>query len=101
MNDADFDRYRPLLRLHVRAQQIGRRYAARFDSSDLVQETLLRAARAGEQLAEMSESGLVRWLRTVLDRVVVDFVREHAADKLTPVGRRSRTIVRRWMPTSP
>src|SRR5262249_59634021 len=37
------ERYRPLLRLQVRQFQLDPRLHRRFDSSDLVQETLLRA----------------------------------------------------------
>lgn len=54
--DADLDRYRPLLRLRVRKLQLGRLYRARFDSSDVVQESLLRDVNGLDQARGRSEA---------------------------------------------
>ena len=78
------NRYRPLLHLHVRQLQLGRLYQARFDSSDIVQESLLLAVRAWDQVAARQEAEQVRWLQTIVRNVLVDFVREHGAAKRDP-----------------
>jgi RNA polymerase sigma-70 factor (ECF subfamily) len=76
--------YRPLLSLHVRQLQLGRLYQARFDSSDIVQETLLRAVKALDQVHGQQEAERVRWLQTIVKNVLVDFVREQGAAKRNP-----------------
>ena len=78
------DRYRPLLRLHVRQLQLGRLYRARFDSSDVVQESLLRALKALDQVRGKDEPEFVRWLQTIVANVFVDLLREHGAGKRDP-----------------
>jgi RNA polymerase sigma-70 factor (ECF subfamily) len=82
-------RYRPLLHLHVRQVQLGRLYRARFDSSDVVQETFVRAVRGLDGIRGKSEAELVAWLRAITGNVLVDLVREHGAGKRDPRLERS------------
>jgi RNA polymerase sigma-70 factor, ECF subfamily len=83
-DDFPLERYRPLLSLHLRQLQLGRLYQARFDSSDIVQESLLRAVKAFEQVRGQQEAERVRWLQAIVKNVLVDFVREHGAAKRDP-----------------
>ena len=82
--DWSLDRYRPLLALHVRQLRLGRLYQARFDASDVVQESLVRAVKALHQVRGRTEAEVVRWLRAIVGNVLVDLVREHAAARRDP-----------------
>ena len=82
--DWPLDRYRPLLVLHVRQLRLGRLYQARFDTSDVVQESLVRAVKAFDQVRGRTEAELVRWLRAIVGNVLVDLVREHGAARRDP-----------------
>jgi RNA polymerase sigma-70 factor (ECF subfamily) len=82
--DRPLDRYRPLLCLHVRQLKLGRLYRARFDSSDVVQEALVRAVKGLDQVRGAAEPEFVRWLQAVVRNVLVDLVREHGAGKRDP-----------------
>lgn len=95
--DRSLDRYRPLLHLHVRQLRLGRLHRAKFDSSDIVQETFAKAVRGLDGFRGQTEAELVAWLRRILRNVLVDFVRTnpdpglevslHAADDgETPLG---------------
>jgi RNA polymerase sigma-70 factor (ECF subfamily) len=75
------ERYRPLLRLQARKLELDMRLRRRFDSSDLVQETLLKAHAALDTFAGASEAELVRWLQGILGNVLVDEVRAARAQK--------------------
>src|SRR5262245_47635968 len=79
--DWDLDRYRPLLRLQVRQMQLDPRFQRRFDSSDLVQETLLRAHGNLARFRGRTEADLVKWLQEILANVVTDEVRKARARK--------------------
>jgi RNA polymerase sigma-70 factor (ECF subfamily) len=86
----DLDRYRPLLRLHVRQLQLGRLFRARFDSSDVVHEALVRALGGLDGVRGAGEPELVGWLQTIVGNVLVDLVRKHSAGCRDP--RLERTI---------
>jgi RNA polymerase sigma-70 factor (ECF subfamily) len=75
----DLERYRPLLRLHVRQLQLGRLYHARFDSSDVVQEAMFKAVRGLDGLRATDEAAVVAWLREVVGNVFLDLVRRQDA----------------------
>jgi RNA polymerase sigma-70 factor (ECF subfamily) len=77
----DFNRYRPLLRLQARLLQLTPRFDRRFDSSDLVQETLLRAHQNREQFRGGTEGELLAWLYEILSHVATDEVRKAKAQK--------------------
>ena len=73
--------YRNYLRL-VAGLCLDRAMASKIDSSDLVQETLLRATERFEEFHGASEAELTAWLRQILARIAVD------------LGRRYRTVGR-------
>jgi RNA polymerase sigma-70 factor (ECF subfamily) len=75
------ERYRPLLRLQARKLELDMQLRRRFDSSDLVQETLLKAHAALGTFAGTSEAELVRWLQEILGNVLADEVRRARAQK--------------------
>jgi RNA polymerase sigma-70 factor (ECF subfamily) len=77
----NLDRYRSLLRLQVRQMQLDPRLQRRFDSSDLVQETLLRAHANLARFRGQTEADLVKWLQEILTNVVTDEVRKARARK--------------------
>lgn len=78
------DRYRALLHLHVRHLQLGRLHRTRFDSSDVVQEALLRATKGLDQFRGTDEAEFLGWVRAIVGPVLVDLVREHGAGKRDP-----------------
>ncbi len=75
------ERYRPLLYLQVRLLQLDPQFRRRFDSSDLVQEALLKAHQHAGQFRGTTEAERVGWLQGILRNVVTDKVREATADK--------------------
>jgi RNA polymerase sigma-70 factor (ECF subfamily) len=77
----DPERYRPLLHLQVRLLQLDPQLRRRFDSSDLVQETLLKAHQHGGRFRGTTEAELVGWLQGILRNVVTDKIREATAGK--------------------
>jgi RNA polymerase sigma-70 factor (ECF subfamily) len=68
-------RYREFVRLAVRCRSRGQ-LRARLDSSDLVQETLLQAARHIQQF-EGSEEEWQAWLSRIAEREVIRQLRHH------------------------
>jgi RNA polymerase sigma-70 factor (ECF subfamily) len=68
------DRYRALLRLQVRQMELDPRLRARFDSSDLIQETFLHAHARRDQFGGTTEPELIGWLQAILAHVVADEV---------------------------
>lgn len=75
------ERYRQLLRLQVRRLQLDPRFQRRFDSSDLVQESLLNAHAQLDRFRGHTEAELVKWLQEVLAHTVADEVRKARAQK--------------------
>jgi len=57
------------------------RLGRRFDSSDLVQETLLKAHEGLANFKGSTEAELVKWLQEILGNVVADEVRKARAQK--------------------
>lgn len=79
--DWNLDRYRSLLRLLIRQSRLGARFQRRFDSSDLVQETLLRAYSHRDQFQGKTEPELIKWLHEILAHTLIDQVRKARAKK--------------------
>ncbi|HEY7308326.1 MAG TPA: sigma-70 family RNA polymerase sigma factor [Gemmataceae bacterium] len=73
------ERYRALLRLLVRQFHLSPRFRGRFDSSDLIQETLLKAQRKLEQFRGTTEAELIAWLQQILANTLRDEVRKARA----------------------
>ncbi len=57
------------------------RLPSKLDASDLVQETLLKAHQRFDQFRGSSETELTIWLRRILSRCLVDFVRYHQSSR--------------------
>lgn len=70
--DWHLERYRPLLRVLARRIGLDPRLQARFDSSDLVQQTLLKAHEHRAQFRGSTEPELIAWLKEILTRAAVD-----------------------------
>jgi RNA polymerase sigma-70 factor (ECF subfamily) len=72
-------RHLDLLKLMARRLQLDRRFRRRFDSSDLVGETLLRAQQAIRQFRGGTEPELLAWLQQILHNVACDEIRKGKA----------------------
>jgi RNA polymerase sigma-70 factor (ECF subfamily) len=79
--ELDLERCRSLLRLQVRLMEFDPRLRRRFDSSDLIQETLLRAHANRAGFRGGTDAELVKWLQEILAHVVRDEVRKAHARK--------------------
>lgn len=78
---ANLARFRDYLRI-LAELEMGRGLAPRLDPSDIVQETLLRAHRAAEQIAGASDDSCRAWLRTILGNTLATAWRdEHRAKR--------------------
>ncbi len=84
MSNADHDktlhRFRQYLSLLARLQAAGRT-AARLDLSGIVQQTLLEAHNAIDQLATLNEERQAAWLRQTLANNLTDEIRRLSAQK--------------------
>jgi RNA polymerase sigma-70 factor (ECF subfamily) len=79
--DWNLDRYRSLLQLLIRQYHLGAHFQRRFDSSDLVQETLLRAYAHRDKFQGKTELELIKWLQEILGNTLIDEVRKARAKK--------------------
>lgn len=75
------EQYRPLLRLLVRQFRLSPRFRGRFDSSDLVQETFVKAHKKIGQFRGTTEAELVKWLQQILANTLRDEVRKARAQE--------------------
>jgi len=81
VNDWQLERYQALLRVRARQLHFDPRLKPRFDSSDLVQETLLKAHKNLGQFRGKTEAELVKWLQEILTRVLADQIRRAKTGK--------------------
>src|SRR5262249_7393093 len=79
--ESELERYRCLLRLRVRQVQLSPRLKRRFDSSDVVQEALLKAHDRRATFRGTTEAELVKWLQEILDNTLADEARKARAQK--------------------
>jgi RNA polymerase sigma-70 factor (ECF subfamily) len=75
------ERYRDLLCVLARQIQMDPRLRRRFDSSDLVQETLLKATQNLDQFRGGTEAELVKWLQEIMQNALADAIRKARAQK--------------------
>lgn len=86
------EEHRPYLK-RIAEKEVPVYLLARFDSSDVVQETLLKAFHQFDQFTGRSDAEFVGWMRGILLNQIVDTIRHH--------GRRMRDMNRdRGMPSS-
>jgi RNA polymerase sigma-70 factor (ECF subfamily) len=78
--DPDLERFRDYLGLLARLQ-VDPRVRGKLDPSGVVQETLLEAHQAKQQLQGRSEGEILAWLRQALAHNLADEIRKLAADK--------------------
>ena len=69
-------RFEPWLRLLARVQ-LESRFAAKFDASDVVQQTLLEAVKAFPQFLGSTEAELTAWLRQILAHALAHEIRRY------------------------
>jgi RNA polymerase sigma-70 factor (ECF subfamily) len=82
-------RYREYVRLLVRSRARGR-MQARVDSSDLIQETLLRAARNIQQFKGASEAEWRAWLGRIAENEIIHQRRHHLGAARRAAAREQR-----------
>ncbi len=87
--DWDWERYRKLLHFVLRQTQLDPRLKRRYDSSDLVQETLTKAAAAWRRCRALGEGERVAWLKQILKNVAHDLRDREFADKRDPAREQS------------
>jgi RNA polymerase sigma-70 factor (ECF subfamily) len=72
---ADLERFREFLTLLVRVQSDAR-WRGKIDMSGVVQQTLLEAYQAGEQLAGVNDAQKAGWLKRALANNLADEIRK-------------------------
>jgi RNA polymerase sigma-70 factor (ECF subfamily) len=75
------ERFRPFLLLQARQLRLDPRLRRRFDASDLVQDTLLRAHQRRDGFHGHTDAELMRWLQEILANLAVDRLRYETAGK--------------------
>ena len=83
---AALERHRSWLGLLARLQ-VEPRFRAKFDPSDIVQQTLLEAVRGFPKFRGGTEAELAAWLRQILAHVLAHQVRHFAGAAQRDVGR--------------
>jgi RNA polymerase sigma-70 factor (ECF subfamily) len=83
---AELERYRSWLAVLARLQ-VAPRFRAKFDPSDIVQQTLLEAVRDWPRFRGRTEPELAAWLRQILAHVLLHEIRRHGGARRRDVGR--------------
>jgi RNA polymerase sigma-70 factor, ECF subfamily len=82
----DLERYRSWLGLLARLQ-VEPRFRAKFDASDIVQQTLLEAVKDWPKFRGGTEAELAAWLRQILAHVLLHEVRRYGGAQRRDIGR--------------
>jgi RNA polymerase sigma-70 factor, ECF subfamily len=82
----DLERYRSWLGLLARLQ-VEPRFRAKFDASDIVQQTLLEAVKDWPKFRGGTEAELAAWLRQILAHVLLHEVRRYGGAERRDIGR--------------
>jgi RNA polymerase sigma-70 factor (ECF subfamily) len=82
----DLERYRSWLGLLARLQ-VEPKFRAKFDPSDIVQQTLLEAVRDWPKFRGGTEAELAAWLRQILAHVFLHEIRRYGDAQRRSVGR--------------
>jgi RNA polymerase sigma-70 factor, ECF subfamily len=83
---AELDRYRSWLGLLARLQ-VEPRFRAKFDPSDIVQQTMLEAVRGWPNYRGSTEAELAAWLRKILAHVLLHEMRRFGGAQRRDVSR--------------
>src|SRR5262245_28047444 len=83
---ADLERYRSWLGLLARLQ-VEPRFRAKFDASEIVQQTLLEAVREWPKFRGGTEAELAAWLRQILAHILLHEVRRYGGAQRRDIGR--------------
>ena len=75
----ELGKYRGMLRDVV--EQVSHKYRAKFDESDIVQQTMLDACENLHNFRGKSDAELTSWLRTMLCRNLLDAIRQLRSQK--------------------
>jgi len=79
-NGPDLEQYRSYLRLLAEIE-LGRRWRAKVDPSDIVQQSLLEAHQDRASLRGRTNAEQAAWLRTILARNLLNTARDFTAQK--------------------
>lgn len=79
-NGPDLEQYRSYLRLLAEIE-LGRRWRAKVDPSDIVQQSLLEAHQDRASLRGRTDAEQAAWLRTILARNLLNTARDFTAQK--------------------
>jgi RNA polymerase sigma-70 factor, ECF subfamily len=83
---AELERYRSWLGLLARLQ-VDARFRAKFDPSDIVQQTMLEAVRDWNKFRGETEAERAAWLRQILAHVLLHEMRRYGGAQRRDVGR--------------
>jgi RNA polymerase sigma-70 factor (ECF subfamily) len=71
------ERYRAMLKVHVRRILIGRRCRSRFDTSDVVHDAFIKALQKLDTFRGTTEAELEAWLKRITGNVLIDLLKKN------------------------